>query len=446
MFLVFKNGNPPQIPLPSTMTPEAITSALAAAQALFLPIDGQPSDNNLIRLSDAILPILLKATYDRINGVHNLWGLVASTDCYLHHYGTPFVCPATHLACYYPAITAEASPVDRVCAKTAWATLLQDYKAYKAAERGIKVFIKAVVNDTWICNLCNPKTFYSNVTALEIFNHLCKHSGGLHALDMILLTIQMSKYYDGTPDIPEYIFLLKDAQRKAARARLPVTDQTLTILASTALLAADTFPRTTELWEELDPANRTWAAWKTAYLAAHKKRANHLRATGEADYLGRANSAHSTTLNPSLLDSIDNALNNLASATSNKKAILEQLIASNSSLATSNSNLPNQVKTLRDQLAAKSRSSICRVAGSNDPNKRRGPDLDGYCWSHDYRIGHGHTSHTCFTPRKVTSPPPRATTSWLAPLPTRTGRPTGAPEAPGRTYKQKLSLLRPLNF
>jgi hypothetical protein len=88
---------------------------------------------------------------------------------------------------------------------------------------------------------------------------------------MVSLTIQMSTYYKGTPDIPEYIFLLKDAQRKAARACLPVTNQTLTVLASTALLAADTFPHTTELWEELDPADKTWAAWKTAYLAAHKE-------------------------------------------------------------------------------------------------------------------------------------------------------------------------------
>ncbi len=119
MFLVFKNGNLAQIPLPATMTPKAITSALAAAQALFLPINEQPSDNNLVHLSDAILPILLKATYDRVNGIHNLWGLVASADCYLHHYGAPFLCAATRPACYDLAITAEASRVDRVCAKTA---------------------------------------------------------------------------------------------------------------------------------------------------------------------------------------------------------------------------------------------------------------------------------------------------------------------------------------
>jgi hypothetical protein len=76
------------------MTPKAIISALAAAQALFLPINGQPSNDDLVRLSDAILPILLQATYNRVNGIQNLWSLVASADCYLHHYGAPFVHPA----------------------------------------------------------------------------------------------------------------------------------------------------------------------------------------------------------------------------------------------------------------------------------------------------------------------------------------------------------------
>ncbi len=256
----------------------------------------------------------------------------------------------------------------------------------------------------------------------------------------------MSQYYEGTPDIPKYIFLLEDAQRKAARARLPVTDQTLTILASTALLAADTFPRTTELWEELDPADKTWAAWKAAYLAVHKKRANCLSATGGADYLGQANSAHATTLNPGLLDSIENALGNLSSAASNKKAFLEQHIASNSSLATSNSTLTNQVKTLHDQLVENPGAAAgVGVAAMTPP---RGGDLT-------LRATAGLTATALDTatpatpaptPRKVTSPPPRAITSWAAPLPTKTGHPTGSPEAPGQIYQHNLSLLRPLIF
>jgi hypothetical protein len=73
----------------------------------------------IVHLSNTILPILIKATYDRINGIHNLWGLVASADWYLHHYGAPFECPATRPACYDPAINAEASCINCICAETA---------------------------------------------------------------------------------------------------------------------------------------------------------------------------------------------------------------------------------------------------------------------------------------------------------------------------------------
>jgi hypothetical protein len=120
MCLVFKTGNlPPKNPHPATMTPKVITSALAAAQALFVPIaiDGQPSNNDLVHLSNTISPILLKSTYNHVNGVHNLWGLVANADRYLYHYGAPFVRPATRPACYGPAINTEASHVDNVHAK-----------------------------------------------------------------------------------------------------------------------------------------------------------------------------------------------------------------------------------------------------------------------------------------------------------------------------------------
>ncbi len=76
-------------------------TALAAAQALFLPIHGQPSsDNDLVCLSDVDLPILLKVPYYRVNNFLNLWGLVAvqipiSTIMALPSYAQPPVRPVT---------------------------------------------------------------------------------------------------------------------------------------------------------------------------------------------------------------------------------------------------------------------------------------------------------------------------------------------------------------
>jgi hypothetical protein len=348
------------------MTPTTLTLALATATSAFLPIAGQPTDDDLVRINDALAPILLKIRYDRANGVQNLWGLIADADRYLHHYGLAFVCPATRPAVYDLDIAEGTSRVERTCLEASWAARIQDYEAYKAAKAGVKAFIEAVVKDTWIRSLRDPETFYSNITALALLNHLRDRPGGLHALDMVSLTIQMSQYYKGTPIIPKYIQLLEDAQRKAARAGLFVTNQTLTILASTALLATDTFPRTTILWEELAPTDKTWPAWKAAYLEAHKPRANRLRATGGADNLGRANQATFGVVDSgasgfyynnnapgaqanqatSFLGPINNALDNLASAATNDKAVLEKLVATNSSLTTSNTHFANQIKSL----------------------------------------------------------------------------------------------------
>ena len=179
------------------MTPTALALALATATSAFLPIAGQPNDNDLVRINNALAPILQKVTYDRANGIQNLWGLIADADRYLHHYGLAFARPATCPAVYDPAIAEGASRVERTRAEAAWAARIQDYEAYEAAEAGVKTFIKAVDEDTWIRDLRNPETFYSNVTALALLNHLRDRLGGLHALDMVSLTIQMSQYYKG---------------------------------------------------------------------------------------------------------------------------------------------------------------------------------------------------------------------------------------------------------
>ena len=187
------------------MTPTALALALATATLAFLPIAGQPTNNNLICINDALAPILLKVMYDHANGVQNLWVLIADANRHLHHYGLAFIRPPTRPAIYNPDIAEGASRVERTCVEASWAAHIQDYKAYEASESGVKAFIEAVVKDTWIHNLRDPETFYSNVTALELLNHICHRLGGLHALDMVSLTIQMSQYYEGTPIIPEYI-------------------------------------------------------------------------------------------------------------------------------------------------------------------------------------------------------------------------------------------------
>ncbi len=130
------------------MTPTALALALATATSAFLPTAGQPNDDDLVRINDALAPILQKVTYDRANGVQNLWGLIANADRYLHHYGLAFTRPAARPAVYDPDIEEGASRVERTRAEATWAARIQDYEAYEAAEAGVKTFIETVAEDT----------------------------------------------------------------------------------------------------------------------------------------------------------------------------------------------------------------------------------------------------------------------------------------------------------
>jgi hypothetical protein len=63
-------------------------------------------------------------------------------------------------------------------------------------------FLCNVVSEIWYNDLKNADTFYMKVTAIDIMFLLDANSGGLHALDMILLSMDMMQYYVQADGIP----------------------------------------------------------------------------------------------------------------------------------------------------------------------------------------------------------------------------------------------------
>ena len=114
-----------------------------------------------------------------------------------------------------------------------------------------------MVGNLWINNLKDANTFYTKVTTLNIMTHLDANSGGLHSINMIVLCLAMQSYYKQADRIPQYIALLKEAQKKAKRANMPISDPKLVMMASAAVLAAQHFPREVDNWEGLAAAART---------------------------------------------------------------------------------------------------------------------------------------------------------------------------------------------
>jgi hypothetical protein len=65
-------------------------------------------------------------------------------------------------------------------------------------------FLRNVVDEIWYNDLKNADTIYTKVTAIEIMSILDANSGGLHALDMISLHMDLMQYYmqaDGIPPL-----------------------------------------------------------------------------------------------------------------------------------------------------------------------------------------------------------------------------------------------------
>jgi hypothetical protein len=177
---------------------------------------------------------------------------------------------------------------------------------------------------------------------------------------MITLRTNMTQYYVQADGIPQFIFMMEDAQKKAKQVGMPIAHVELVMMASAAVLAAQHFPREVDDWEGLPAIDRTWRAWKVAFCLAHLKRQRQLQASGRGEPIGGTNSA--LPARAATIYRLGTALNNLALVAANDTTVLQQLMASNLVLTTSNAMLTAANKKLSEALA-KSKVLNCRSGG-----------------------------------------------------------------------------------
>ena len=64
---------------------------------------------------------------------------------------------------------------------------------------------------------------------------------------------------------------------------MPITDETLVMIATKAMLATHRFPTTNKKWEELGRYVQPWVKWKDLYKKSEKKSRVKLQAAGGQD-------------------------------------------------------------------------------------------------------------------------------------------------------------------
>ena len=187
-----------------------------------------------------------------------------------------------------------------------------------------------------------------------------------------------------------------------------MSDHQLLTIASASVYASQDFTRATEDWERLLPAAKTWAAWKIAYLRAHRERARLLQAQG--GNIGSANAALSNNrpgLPAQSASRIESYLDNLANAATQDTQQLALLVESNHLLSA-------QVAALTSRLAANVYNPVVPpgvppgvppigpIRATRTPLEKliyrikvKTYDPTGYCSTHGYMVGKSHTSVSC---------------------------------------------------
>jgi hypothetical protein len=314
-----------------TDTAAAITLLLAKATEDFPHIIGQPTDDDIFKIREALMPILHNIEYANFvptgGTAHNLVGLIQETASYTADWHAAFPRPVRP-APYDITIADNATNVVKNRMEAAHRTLIDDYNAYVAAEKGICNFIQTVVEEVWYKDLRHALTFYNNVTAYALLGHLTSNSGGLHNNELVSLPTEMLSYYEESEGIPEFLLKLAKAREKLARGGLPMSDEVLLATASSQVFKSMHFPDATREWERLPAAAKTWGAWQIKYRKAHIERKRLLMANPG----GFGGTAYNVN-NASIGYYIDNMANFTAFVNANAAANAATVAASNAAAA-----------------------------------------------------------------------------------------------------------------
>lgn len=411
-------------------TSETVASLFAEAADQFEAIIGQPTDSDLHALREILYPILLDIPYDCENGTHNLVGLITKDAAYQPKYGSSFVRPPA-LGTYDNSIANDANNVTRAKAEAKHRAKLADRTTYVAAERETRKFIISKVEDTWIRELKDAETFYTEVLAVDILAHLQGSCLGKHETDAVSLLVNMQTYHVHAEGVPEYINMLEDAQRTALciNPQNPITDQSVLNIAVKATLKTGQFPRANEEWEDLEAAQKTWQKWKMIYKKAQGKERVRMKAADAAAAkladLGRSDGqsseqsgSHEFALEasgtgqeePFSVADLEACFDNLANAAKAERETLDELVRSNAALTKLTAELVSTNKKLANNVWDQQRQINSLKKGTPAGPRTRGGDHGNRSGGGNKKCKHcnrdTHTSEDCWElPQNATKRP-----------------------------------------
>ena len=107
-----------------------------------------------------------------------------------------------------------------------------------------------------------PEYFYTNVTSLEILNHLTVFFVCIHTVDAINTPQLMKTLFTNTDGIPQFINAMEAVQRKSKLAKIIIQGKYMHAVALKLLLQSGEYETETRYWSKLPDNQQTWTAWE----------------------------------------------------------------------------------------------------------------------------------------------------------------------------------------
>ena len=347
-------------------------------------INGKPIYATIKSVNDKLSANAASIHSTLSDGRHGLLGLVVPPNIYNTITNVPFVRPLNPGP--RPIIPQNATARATLIAQERHAKALVIFKEVEDVDQALKSFLLQSFDEMYYKNLKNIYTGYSNVSTLQILNHLYSTYGRIKANDLKKNQEYMTQPWCPSNPIENLYKQIEDGNQYASYGNLPFSDSQLVNIGYNIIYDTAALMKACKEWNRLQPQNKTWHNFKQHFSEAY----------AEYEEFDQESNTNQYAAN------LERNIHEYAAMTQSQAIAIRELQETNASLTTLVQDLTAQIGALTSATRSSQQNDQNRSSQQNDQNRRprsntnrrnNGP-FNKYCWTHGYNQSHNSTTCT----------------------------------------------------
>ena len=254
----------------------------------FTKIDGQPTDEDLNRLTEECINAASSISTTNGGGQHGHVGMIIPDAEYIlfSRNAKSFVEPTNPGP--YPA-NVDQDPVIRERQVAEHKAEQAEFETYQGVKNFLLKAIVKSVDPEWIAELKSDRMGFNHRTPMEILEHLRTHGRDLDHLDVTELIQQLQKDWDHI-EAPATFFARGDKiEKQLVKAGQAANPALRLAFGHATFEASGEFDPDLRRWKDKAPADKTFANFRVFMQKAFTDRTKHNKTTAKAAGHGIAN-------------------------------------------------------------------------------------------------------------------------------------------------------------